>query len=59
MEGGELPPVKFCIRCEDPILPEDERFFRAIVVRGQRLVEYFCVPCFKKWNPRAAERLRA
>lgn len=54
-----IPPTKFCVRCEEPILAWNDRYFRAILVGGQRLVEYFCAPCFKIWSPAAAKRLNA
>lgn len=52
-------PEKFCVRCEDPIPAGEGRFFRAILRGGRRMLEYFCAPCFKIWNPRAAARLGA
>lgn len=53
------PSIKLCIRCEEPISKDGPRYFRAVVVDGaQRILEYFDEPCFKTWNPTAAEYLR-
>lgn len=49
--------VKYCVRCEDPILTGQDRFYRAVVVAGKALVSYFCAPCFKIEMPAAHAEL--
>lgn len=52
-------PLKFCVRCEDPIPGYADRFHRAVLVAGRVLVSYFCAGCFKREMPAAyAELMR-
>lgn len=48
---------KYCIRCEEPILTHQERFYRAVILAGKTLVSYFCAPCFKVEMPKAFAEL--
>lgn len=53
--------MKFCICCEKELAPLEPRFFRAIQENGVfvRVLEFFCTPCFKVFDPISAQRMNA